>query len=81
MKLIVGISVTWQLRGQTWWMYSQGITFGILPTMSARRENFIIWPKQQDLVITATRCIPSLSLIAVSDLQTGSQTRESARRW
>jgi|TARA_B110000971_G_scaffold103874_1_gene106796 hypothetical protein len=42
MKLIVGISVTWQLRGQTWWMYSQGITFGILPTMSARRENFII---------------------------------------
>jgi hypothetical protein len=23
-------------------MYSQGITFGILPTMSARRENFII---------------------------------------
>ena len=42
MKLIVGNSVTWQLRGQTWWMYSQGITFEILPTMSARRENFII---------------------------------------
>ncbi len=36
------LRVTWQLRGQTWWMYSQGITFGILPTMSARRENFII---------------------------------------
>ena len=80
MKLIVGISVTWQLRGQSQRMNSQGITSGILPTMPRAARTSSRDALQQDLVITATRCIPFLSLIAVSALQTGSRAREGSRR-